>query len=897
MIVAFSKNHIKILFLSLITCITIKFLEYSNIINSLTKYILMQIYLYPFIISIIHSVFILHRKKNTVKLRFFILSLAYVIIFTNTTWPLVLTFKIHPFFFHQINIMYFMAMAHMFLVFMIILIPLIYSTVNLIKSKISIRFLKINLFYLIFAIALVSTTSIVIEYHPSYINNYFLIFLYVMIFFIIYAANFTIITMIYCVQINVKNIIFAVLLFINGTFLQYYSLNNDLILYFGASLWFFGYIIFAISVYNIAHSTESYNKIFNFKNNIQHNIIFNVQILLILLMGMLAGIFTYFNWLSYSQALFIPSFTTILSTSFYFLLKKIFNSLQIEFNRLINNIRLLEKNNILHSSQSFNLEELNLLQHFIQKSFLKIVRANQEKMILEKNIFQNQVKIIEENNKYRELLMKKRSLEMITKKDAAFRERISLLVHDIRSPTTLTNHIIINVKEKKSINDIEINSLSIANNKVNLLTQQLLNEYKTSDSLNNDCYFNIYLSLYRVSQELITMHNFANINLEVSENTYSNILYGNIDEFERMIANIIGNAVEDLKSQDDSYIVIKLYQESDTTVISIKDNGSGIPDDIKNKFLAGIAHSSNKKDGNGLGLVQVRKTLDRIGCEYNIIAEKEFGTAFIIRIPPTKLPNWFCDTLNIQEYQKIIIFDDDKNIYQLWQNIFAPYVDLLKLEFFYFDTLALLNEFIKTGIDNNILFLCDYDTKDINGLEVIQQTNLANSILVTSFAENEDLQAKIAKTSFKMLDKQLIPYIKISTIISNYENVDMIWLDDQDFFPRYIVDTYYHDINVKIFSSVQEFIEKISNYSKNTIIILDNHIEVDNVIKTSGVTIANKLNEMGYKNIIIVTGETIKSNYPEHINVVNKSDLDTLKNLKTLVPCPIFECVPNQTKA
>lgn len=883
MVIKFSKNHLKIVFLSLITIIAIKFLENDNIINTFTKYILTEIYLYPFIISIIHSVFILHRKKNTIKFKFFILSLAYVIVLSNITWTLILIIKTHKLFLHQKNVIYFIFLTHMILIIMIILITLIYNTVNLIKSKISIKFLNINLFYLIFATSLISTLLVVIEYHPSHINNYLLMFIYSIIFLLIYTANFIIINMIYCLQINVKNIIFAVLLFINGTLIGYYSLENELTIYIGTSLWCLGQVVFSISIYDIAHSSQSYNKIFNFKNNIYNNIIFNVQILLILLLNVLAVIFTYFKWLSYSQALFIPSFTVILFTCFHFFLDKIFNSLQIDFNRLINNIKLLEKNDVLHSTKQFNIEELNLLQHFIQKSFLKIVRSNQEKIILEKNIFKNQVKIIEENNKYRELLMKKRSLEMITRKDATFRERISLLVHDIRSPTTLTNHIIINIKEKKSINDIEINSLSIANNKINLLTQQLLNEYKTSDNLNTHYYFNIYLSLYRVSQELITMYNFADIHLEVSDHIYCRILYANIDDFERMIANIIGNAIEDFKSKDNSYILIKLYQESDTTIISIKDNGSGIPDDIKNKFLAGIAHNSNKKDGNGLGLIQVRKTLNSISSDYNIISEPGMGTEFIIRIPPIKLPNWFCDTLNIQPYQKIIIFDDDKNIYNLWQNIFAAYIDLLKLELFYFDKLELLNEFIKTSINNNTLFLCDYDTKDINGIEVIQQTNIANSILVTSFAEDLDLQSKIAMTSFKMLDKQLISYIRINTINSNYENVDMVWLDDQDFFPRYIVETYYHDINVKIFSSVQEFMEKLIKYSKNTIIILDNHIEVDNVIKTSGVTIANKLNEMGYKNIIIVTGEALESNYPEHINVVNKSDLDTLKNLKTLI--------------
>lgn len=89
-------------------------------------------------------------------------------------------------------------------------------------------------------------------------------------------------------------------------------------------------------------------------------------------------------------------------------------------------------------------------------------------------------------------------------------------------------------------------------------------------------------------------------------------------EFCRVIGNIIDNAIYALEnSQGNKYIEIILHEDIKYYYFTIKDNGSGMPQDIIDKiFDTGFTTKGNK--GEGMGLAITKETLLNYGGSINV---------------------------------------------------------------------------------------------------------------------------------------------------------------------------------------------------------------------------------------------------------------------------------------
>jgi signal transduction histidine kinase len=78
---------------------------------------------------------------------------------------------------------------------------------------------------------------------------------------------------------------------------------------------------------------------------------------------------------------------------------------------------------------------------------------------------------------------------------------------------------------------------------------------------------------------------------------------------------------------DGGIIHIRAYRESEKwAVISVRDNGRGIPESIKNKIFE--AFVSTKEQGMGLGLAYVKRVVDACGGRIEVESEEGQGTTF-----------------------------------------------------------------------------------------------------------------------------------------------------------------------------------------------------------------------------------------------------------------------------
>jgi len=92
---------------------------------------------------------------------------------------------------------------------------------------------------------------------------------------------------------------------------------------------------------------------------------------------------------------------------------------------------------------------------------------------------------------------------------------------------------------------------------------------------------------------------------------------------------LIGNAVEAMEGG--GKLEIKTEMEGDEAVICIKDNGPGIPADIKDRIFEPFF--STKGEGTGLGLYNALQIVRSMGGSIEVESEVGKGTLFRIKLP------------------------------------------------------------------------------------------------------------------------------------------------------------------------------------------------------------------------------------------------------------------------
>ncbi len=104
-----------------------------------------------------------------------------------------------------------------------------------------------------------------------------------------------------------------------------------------------------------------------------------------------------------------------------------------------------------------------------------------------------------------------------------------------------------------------------------------------------------------------------NVKREYGENIPNIMAYGS--ELNQVWTNIIDNAADVLKGQEDAQICIRSRQESEWIVIEIEDNGPGIPKEHQSKIFDAFFTTKSPGQGTGQGL----------NISYNIVVQKHRG--------------------------------------------------------------------------------------------------------------------------------------------------------------------------------------------------------------------------------------------------------------------------------
>lgn len=108
-----------------------------------------------------------------------------------------------------------------------------------------------------------------------------------------------------------------------------------------------------------------------------------------------------------------------------------------------------------------------------------------------------------------------------------------------------------------------------------------------------------------------------------------------IQQMDRVFQNLVGNAVQ--YNPIGTNMRLSLYEQGDTVVMIVKDNGLGIPKELaKDIFLPFVRSDSARNSqtgGTGLGLAIVDKIITAHGGTITLKTDENWGCEFILSIP------------------------------------------------------------------------------------------------------------------------------------------------------------------------------------------------------------------------------------------------------------------------
>lgn len=115
------------------------------------------------------------------------------------------------------------------------------------------------------------------------------------------------------------------------------------------------------------------------------------------------------------------------------------------------------------------------------------------------------------------------------------------------------------------------------------------------------------------------------------DNLQEAIILADKEQVLRVFNNLIKNAVQAIPKDKLGQIIIQIKEKSDIFLVSIQDNGKGIPKELKDRIFS--PNFTTKSSGMGLGLSIVKGIIGNLNGNIYYKTKADIGTTFFIEFP------------------------------------------------------------------------------------------------------------------------------------------------------------------------------------------------------------------------------------------------------------------------
>lgn len=216
------------------------------------------------------------------------------------------------------------------------------------------------------------------------------------------------------------------------------------------------------------------------------------------------------------------------------------------------------------------------------------------------------------------------------------------ITHEIKTPLTILISSLDNVTESMGTGEDSKKRIKTTVKRINSLFEQMLNFQRVTSNET------LLVDVSKIDLEHHVkkrINNFKPLtkerNIEIILNNYwkEEFFYFDKESLDKILLNLISNAIK--YSFENGKITVNLYRTyKEELKIEIIDEGLGIPKDQQKFILKRYYRARNainsQRPGTGLGLMMVKKLLEKTGGTINFLSNENKGTTFTILLKNLK---------------------------------------------------------------------------------------------------------------------------------------------------------------------------------------------------------------------------------------------------------------------
>lgn len=213
-----------------------------------------------------------------------------------------------------------------------------------------------------------------------------------------------------------------------------------------------------------------------------------------------------------------------------------------------------------------------------------------------------------------------------SQKETAWKEIARQVAHEIKNPLTPMQLKIQQMLRRNEAGTKDYEALSSLLTQVDTLSQIAGSFSAFAEMPAPD---NKLISWELLVEEVMTLYQSDNVNF-THQLDKEVVIEADEDIFRRILNNIVLNAIQSVEP-DLAEIHIGLEKKSGKAVLSVSDNGRGIPDELRDKIF--LNYFSTKTTGSGIGLALAKKGIENAGGNIWFESNQGKGTTFYISMP------------------------------------------------------------------------------------------------------------------------------------------------------------------------------------------------------------------------------------------------------------------------
>lgn len=213
------------------------------------------------------------------------------------------------------------------------------------------------------------------------------------------------------------------------------------------------------------------------------------------------------------------------------------------------------------------------------------------------------------------------------------------ITHELKTPLSLIISPLNDIIERKNVrDDQQLSSRLLIMQRNGQRLQHLINQILDVSKLNADsiCLTMQPASLVEITRQIVgqfqSLLQEEKIDLKFEVILIEEQIYIDTEAWERIIINLLSNAIK--FSSRKSSIVITFSDERKNIKVKIKDEGSGIPSNEREKIFQYLyqVEGTRAAEGTGIGLFLVKGLVEHMGGSIELNSELEKGSEFIITL-------------------------------------------------------------------------------------------------------------------------------------------------------------------------------------------------------------------------------------------------------------------------